>query len=186
MTDKEVMMSAKDTHDTRDTHSTPSRERGETTANGKVNGRKQGRAQETRAIADGRGAELRDSAMMARLLDALEHGEDIGHYGRLTFAMVARFFMEGDRLVELLAKQPEQSETDARALVMQVERHDYSPPTRERILVWQREQEYQIAPDPDDPNSGNIYKELRFPDEVYEQIGEYYDEQAEAEEQRER
>lgn len=168
-------MSAKDT---RDSHSTHSRQRGETTANG--------RAQATGEIADGRGSELRDSAMMARLLDALERGEDIGHYGRLTFAMVARFFMEEDRLVELLANQPEQSETDARALVMQVERHDYSPPTRERILAWQREQEYQIAPNPDDPTSGNVYKELRFPDEVYERIGEYYDEQAEAEEQRER
>ena len=109
--------------------------------------------------------------MMVRLLDALECAEDIGHYGRLTFTMVARFFMSEDQLVQLLAKQPEQGETDATALVMQAATHDYSPPTRERILTWQREQAYQIIPDPNDPNSGNVYKELRFPDEVYEHIG---------------
>ena len=85
---------------------------------------------------------------MVRLLDALECGEDIGHYGRLTFTMVARFFMSEDQLVQLLAKQPEQGETDATALVMQAATHDYSPPTRERILTWQREQAYQIIPDP--------------------------------------
>ncbi len=145
-----------------------------------------GDARDTQEMGDGRGTELRDSAMMARLLDALERGKDIGHYGRLIFVMVARFFMERERLVELLAQQPEQSETEARALVMQVERHGYSPPTRERILAWQREQEYQIAPESEDPNSGNVYKELRFPDEVYERIGEYYDEQAEAEAEEQR
>jgi hypothetical protein len=129
---------------------------------------------------NGRGTQLRDSPTMVRLLDALERGEDIGHYGRLTFTMVARFFMDEEQLVQLLAKQPGQGKTDASALVMQVATHDYSPPTRERILTWQREQAYQIIPEPDDPNSGNLYKELRFPDEVYEQIGEYYGEQAEA------
>ena len=38
---------------------------------------------------DGRSTDLRDSPMMAHLMDALEAGTDIGHYGRLTFAMVA-------------------------------------------------------------------------------------------------
>ena len=121
--------------------------------------------------------------MMARLLEALEQGEDIGHYGRLTFAIVARFFLDEERLVALLAQQPGQTATEAHALVLQVQTHDYSPPTRERILAWQREQKYQICLDPDDPNSGNLYKELRFPDDVYERIGAYYEEKAEAEEQ---
>jgi hypothetical protein len=35
-------------------------------------------------------AELRKNAMMAHLIDALSRGEDIGHYGRLVFVMVAR------------------------------------------------------------------------------------------------
>jgi hypothetical protein len=34
--------------------------------------------------------DLRRSPMMEHMLDALDEGEDIGHYGRLTFAMVAR------------------------------------------------------------------------------------------------
>ena len=36
--------------------------------------------------------ELRKDSMMAHLLDSLEAGKDIGHYGRLVFAMVARHF----------------------------------------------------------------------------------------------
>jgi hypothetical protein len=130
---------------------------------------------------DNRSTELRDSPMMARLLDALERGEDVGHYGRLTFAMVARFFIDEDRLIALLAEQPEQSEADARALVRQMREHDYNPPTRDRILEWQQLQDFQICQDADDPNTCNVYKELRFPDEVYDRIGAYYEEKAEAE-----
>ena len=32
--------------------------------------------------------------MMAHLLDALESGTDVGHYGRLVFAMVARHCLD--------------------------------------------------------------------------------------------
>ena len=35
----------------------------------------------------------RKSGMMVHLLDALEQKQDIGHYSRLVFAMVARHFM---------------------------------------------------------------------------------------------
>ncbi len=38
--------------------------------------------------------DLRQSEMMSHLLDALDKGEDIGHYGRLTFAMVAHHFLD--------------------------------------------------------------------------------------------
>src|SRR5436309_4140566 len=99
-----------------------------------------------------RSENLRDSPMMAHLLDALEAGTDIGHYGRLTFAMVARHFMDEEELVRLLASQPEQDETRARALLLQVKGRDYSPPKRERILEWQKQQEFQIIPDPEDPS----------------------------------
>lgn len=37
-------------------------------------------------------ADLRKSDMMTHLLNALDAGQDIGHYGRLVFAMVARHF----------------------------------------------------------------------------------------------
>jgi hypothetical protein len=48
--------------------------------------------------------DLRKSDVMAHLLDALEAGKDIGHYGRLVFAMVARHFLDEEELVTLLQK----------------------------------------------------------------------------------
>ena len=35
--------------------------------------------------------DLRQSPTMGHMLDALDNGEDIGHYGRLTFAMISRY-----------------------------------------------------------------------------------------------
>ena len=130
------------------------------------------------AADDGRSEDFRDSPMMVHLLDAMEAGTDIGHYGRLTFVMVARHFLEEDKIVDFLAHQPDQNEEDARALFLQVKAHDYNPPKRERILQWQREQEFPICPDPDNPDACNVYKDLQFPDEVYDRIGEYYEQKA--------
>src|SRR5215218_2873550 len=100
---------------------------------------------------DGRSDYLRDSPMMAHLLDALEAGTDVGHYGRLTFAMIARHFLDEDELVDLLARQPGGDETQARSLLLQVEGRDYNPPKRERILEWQAQQDFPICPTPDEP-----------------------------------
>jgi len=61
-----------------------------------------------------------------------------------------------------------------------VQGRDYSPPKREKILEWQRHQEFQIIPHAEDPDEGNVYKDLQFPDGVYENIEEYYEEKAEA------
>jgi hypothetical protein len=122
---------------------------------------------------------LRDSPMMAHLLEALKKGTDIGHYGRLTFAMVARHFLDEEEMVKLLSKQPDQDETQARALLRQIEGRDYNPPGRERILEWQAQQDFPICPTPDDPNSCNVYSDLRFPEGIYENINEFYEEQAE-------
>ena len=133
---------------------------------------------------DRRSENLRDSPMMAHLLDALEAGTDIGHYGRLTFAMVARHFLEEEELVRLLANQPDQDETKARSLVLQVKGRDYNPPKRERILEWQAQQDFAICPTPDDPNSCNVYRELRFPDDIYDHIQEFWEEKAATEEAR--
>jgi DNA primase large subunit len=124
--------------------------------------------------------DLRSSDMMTHLLDALEKGEDIGHYGRLVFAMVARHFMDEEKMVEYLQRNPDFSEEEARALYLQVQGRDYNPPKRDRILQWQSEQEFPICPNPDDPDSCNVYKDLQFPDEVYEKISEYYEQKAEA------
>ncbi|MFN3649955.1 MAG: hypothetical protein ACK47B_10265 [Armatimonadota bacterium] len=129
-----------------------------------------------------RGEELHDSPMMVHLLEALRAGTDIGHFGRLTFAMVARHFMPEEELVKLLAKQPDQDQQKARALVLQVQRKGYNPPKRERILEWQAQQEFPICPDGDDPQACNVYRELKLPEQVYAQIQEFWEERAEAEE----
>jgi hypothetical protein len=84
--------------------------------------------------------DLRQSPMMSHLLDALDKDEDIGHYGRLTFAMIARYFVDNKKLVELLPKDGDTDEQKARALVQQVEERGYNPPRRERILEWQGQQ----------------------------------------------
>ena len=127
---------------------------------------------------DTRSTELRDSPMMAHLLDALEAGTDIGHYGRLTFVMVARHFLDEDEIVGLLSKQPDHGEDDARVLLRQVEARDYNPPKRERILEWQAQQDFPICPGGDDPDACNVYRNLKFPDGVYENIQEYHEQKA--------
>ncbi|WP_088894745.1 hypothetical protein [Leptolyngbya ohadii] len=119
--------------------------------------------------------ELRKSEMMAHLLDALDEGKDIGHYGRLTFAMIARHFLTEEELIEYLQKDSDFSETEARALVKQVEGKDYNPPKRDRILDWQQQQDFPICPNADDQDSCNVYRDLQFPDEVYEHISSYYE-----------
>lgn len=128
---------------------------------------------ETRGI-----AALREDSMMAHLLDALDRGEDVGHYGRLVFAMVARHFLSDDEVIAELTKDKDFSEEQARQMLVQVEGRDYNPPRRERILEWQREQEFPIVPNAQDPDCGNVYKTLRFPKEIYDHIGHYEQEKA--------
>jgi hypothetical protein len=117
--------------------------------------------------------DLRQSPMMAHMLDALDNGEDIGHYGRLVFAMIGRHFVSNDELVELLTKDHDADEQEIRAMVQQVEDKGYSPPRREKILEFQNQQDFEICPNPDDPDACNVYNELQFPDDVYESIQEY-------------
>jgi hypothetical protein len=125
--------------------------------------------------------ELRRNRMMSHLISSLETERDIGHYGRLVFTMVARHFLSEDELVSYLERDPDCDETRARALYRQVQEHDYSPPTRERILEWQSHQDFPIVPRADDPDAGNVYKDLRFPDRVYDHITEYYEQKVESE-----
>jgi hypothetical protein len=117
--------------------------------------------------------DLRQSPIMAHMLDALDNQEDIGHYGRLVFAMIGRHFVSNDELIELLTKDNDADEQEIRTMVQQVEDKGYSPPRREKILQFQEQQDFQICPDPDNPDACNVYNELQFPDEVYESIQEY-------------
>ena len=118
--------------------------------------------------------------MMAHLLDALGEGRSIGHYGRLVFAMVARYFLKDEQVARLLRKDPECDPAEARAMVRQVREHRYSPPTREKILEFQAHQEFPIIPNPRDPDMGNVYRNLRFPPPVYAHIEDYYEDKVAA------
>ncbi|SEC15774.1 hypothetical protein [Terriglobus roseus] len=122
--------------------------------------------------------ELRKDPMMATLLDALVEGNDVGHYGRLVFAMVARHFLPHDEVLAWLTKDPDFTEAQARAMLQQVEGRDYTPPKRERLIQWQAEQEFQFI-DAADPDSGNLYRNLKFPNEIYEHIEHYQEAKAE-------
>ncbi|AHY46628.1 Hypothetical Protein RradSPS_1345 [Rubrobacter radiotolerans] len=121
--------------------------------------------------------DLKQSPTMKNILDGLESGEDVGHYGRLVFAMVGRYFVENEELAQLLSKDRDCSEEEARALVSQVEEKDYNPPRRERLVEWQREQDFKFL-DENDPDAGNLYSELQFPDSVFEDIEQYREEKA--------
>lgn len=48
--------------------------------------------------------DLRKNNTMAHILDALDDGKDIGHYGRLTFVMVAQYFADEEEIVTQLKK----------------------------------------------------------------------------------
>jgi hypothetical protein len=125
--------------------------------------------------------DLRQDRMMARLLDDLQRGIDIGHYGRLVFAMVARHFATEDEVVAALADDRDFPEQRARVMVRDVIEAGYSPPTREKILEFQTRQDYPIIENVDDPDLGNVYKDLRFPYAVYEHIEHYHEQKLEAE-----
>lgn len=125
--------------------------------------------------------ELRQSEMMAHLMDALDARQDVGHYGRLVVAMVGHHFAEDEELIKLLTRNPGFGEDNARALVHQVRARDYNPPSRERVLEWQTRQDFPICPNPDDPRACNVYRDLQFPDGVYEDIQDFYEDQEDAE-----
>ncbi len=123
--------------------------------------------------------ELRKDSMMAHLLDSLEAGKDIGHYGRLVFAMVARHFLTHDEVLAWMMKDKDDDREKALLMLRQVEGKDYTPPKRDKILYYQTQQEFPILPYPDDPDCGNLYRNLKFPDAIYKHIGHYQEAKAE-------
>jgi hypothetical protein len=117
--------------------------------------------------------------MMRHLIDALDDEKDIGHYGRFTFASIARHFMHPDDLAKYLARDKDEALDDAKALVHQVNDADYSPPGPAKIRKWNEEQDFPILP-PEHQTSddANVYQDLDFPEDVYEKINAYHREQA--------
>lgn len=80
---------------------------------------------------------------MRHLLDALDQQQDIGHYGRLVFVMIARHFLSKEEVIEYLLKDSDCDEAEAKSLYQQVQGKDYSPPKRDRILAWQEQQDFR-------------------------------------------
>ncbi len=119
---------------------------------------------------------LQDSPTMARLMDALKAKTDIGHNGQFVFVTVARHFLDDEEIVRLLSHQPDMNKDKAETFVQQLTERGYNPPRRERILEMQAQQDFAIIENPDDPDLGNLYRELEFPEEVYEDINEYHEE----------
>jgi hypothetical protein len=119
--------------------------------------------------------ELRQEPMMAHLLDSLDRGEDIGHYGRLVFVMVARHFMDEEEILTHLKKDKKFNEDQGRSLLKQVEARGYNPPKRERVLEWMERQNFPICPAADDPGQCNVYRNLEFPKEIYDRIAQFYE-----------
>ncbi|HWD98325.1 MAG TPA: hypothetical protein VG345_04795 [Bryobacteraceae bacterium] len=124
--------------------------------------------------------ELHQSPVMRHLMESLNRGEDIGHYGRLVFVMVARHFLDEDQIVKFLRKDPDCDELKARGLVEQVSERDYNPPTRARILEWMEQQGFPICPEAGDPSACNVYRDLKFPEQVYQRISGFHEAKAEA------
>jgi hypothetical protein len=131
-------------------------------------------------VATGGIEELRKDSMMSHLIDSLDAGKDIGHYGRLVFAMVARHFLPHEEVLRYLTLDRDFPEEQALIMLRQVEGRDYNPPKRDRILEWQSEQDFPILPNPEDPDCGNLYRTLKFPDEIYQHIGHYQEEKLHA------
>ncbi len=115
--------------------------------------------------------DLKANHMMAHLTGALDKQQDIGHYGR--------HFLSEDELVARLSEDQDFDEEQARGLVQQVQERDYSPPRREKIMEYQTKQDFPILPDVGDPDEGNVYRDLEFPQHVYDHISEYHQQKAE-------
>ena len=75
--------------------------------------------------------------------------------------------------MQLLTKDHDADEGEIRAMVQQVQVKGYNPPSRDKILEWQQKQDFQICPNPDDPDACNFYSELDIPEGVLEDIQAY-------------
>jgi hypothetical protein len=94
--------------------------------------------------------------------------------------MVGRHFMGHDELCGLLSRCAGSSAEEVEVMVRQVESKGYNPPRRERILEWQKQQEFPICPNPEDPDDCNVYRDLKFPDRTYKNIEHYQEEKLDA------
>jgi len=83
-----------------------------------------------------------------------------------------------DDVNDLSIKRPQFDEEQAHGLHQQVRERDYSPPRREKILEFQQHQDFPICPTPEDPDSCNVYRDLQFPEHIYENITHYHEQKS--------
>jgi hypothetical protein len=89
--------------------------------------------------------------------------------------MGARHHLSDRELISWLTKDKDCNEEKAGNLLEQVKQRNYNPPRKERVLKWMNKQGFPICPNPENPDSCNLYRNLEFPEEVYEHIAEYRD-----------
>ena len=89
--------------------------------------------------------------------------------------MVARHFLSEGELTALLRHNPGINDHEARSLNLPVQGKNYKPLRREHSPMAERA-ELPDLPNPEDPDSCNVYKDLEFPPEVYEHIAGYDEE----------
>ena len=90
--------------------------------------------------------DLKKNAMVAHLIDVLDHKEDIGHYGRLVFTRVAQHFLSEYEVVAELAKDKEFSEEQARSLYLQVQSKTITHPSARRSCSTSRSRNFRSSP----------------------------------------
>ncbi|MBV9297062.1 MAG: hypothetical protein JO145_15930, partial [Acidobacteriaceae bacterium] len=86
--------------------------------------------------------DVQANPMMNHLVEALDRGKNIGHYGRLVFVMVSQYFLTENEIIALLTKDPDCDDEKARIILKQVKAHGYNPPKPDRILAWMNEQDF--------------------------------------------
>jgi hypothetical protein len=86
--------------------------------------------------------------------------------------MGARHHLSEQELFSWLTKDKDCVEGKARNLLEQVKQRNYNPPRKERVLEWISKQGFPICPNPENLDSCNLYRNLEFPEEVYEHIAE--------------
>lgn len=117
---------------------------------------------------------LKRSPFMKRLIEDISKGVDVGHYGYLTFTIVSRYFLKPKEIVDILTAARQLTKVQALALLIQVKQNNYSPPDRQKLQEWSRQQDYQLVQE-SDQDTASVYRHLSFPSELYSHIQEYYE-----------
>ena len=125
--------------------------------------------------------DLKRNPMMRRIIQTMESGQDVGHYGRFIFTVVASYFIGEKEITDLLKRQPEiEDSEEALGFYLQVASARYVMPTSARIRAWDKSEEQKNFPliIQGDRNSGNLYREIPLPQQALVSVRSYWREAA--------